>query len=121
MNIFSGSILDYLTLILFAIISIGLSLYLYYKNELPKITKAVLITLRAVSLFLMLMLLLNPFIEYFKSLSEKPPNIVLIDRSFSTGITNNETAISNSIREITKSGDNFKLYTYGSKIGRAHV
>lgn len=116
MNIFSGSILDYLTLILFAIISIGLSLYLYYKNELPKITKAVLITLRAVSLFLMLMLLLNPFIEYFKSLSEKPPNIVLIDRSFSTGITNNETAISNSIREITKSGDDFKLYTYGSRL-----
>ncbi len=116
MNIFSGSILDYLSLILFAVISIGLSLFLYYKNELPKITKAILITLRAVSLFLMLSLLLNPFIEYFKSASEKPPNIILIDKSFSTGIGNNDTAILNSVKDITGGSDDFKLYTFGSRL-----
>ena len=116
MNIFSGSILEYLSLILFAAISIGLSLFLYIKNELPKFTKAILITLRAVSLFLMLSLLLNPFIEYFRSISEKAKNIILVDKSFSTEIGSNDTAILNSVFDITKKGDDFKIYTFGSRL-----
>ncbi|MFA5012778.1 MAG: hypothetical protein WC644_12615 [Ignavibacteria bacterium] len=116
MNIFSGSILEYLSFILFAAISIGLSLFLYNKNELPKFTKAILITLRAISLFLILSLLLNPFIEHFKNVSEEAKNIILIDKSFSSEIVSNDTAILNSVLDITKGGEDFKLYTFGSRI-----
>ena len=116
MNIFSGSILDYLLLILFAIVSLGLSLFLYYNNELPRVTKAVLISLRTVSLFLIFSLLLNPFIEYLKSVSTKPPNIILVDKSLSTKIGQYDSAIMIAVKEIAKGGNDYKIYSFGSNL-----
>jgi hypothetical protein len=116
MNIFSGSILDYLLLTLFVLVSLGLSLFLYYNNKLPKFTKAILISLRTVSLFLILSLLLNPFIEYLKSVSTKPPNIILVDKSLSTKIGQYDSAIVNAVKELSKGGNDFKIYSFGSNI-----
>lgn len=116
MNIFSGSISDYLLLILFAIISVSASIYLYNKSELSKYIKATLITLRAVSLFLILSLLLNPFIEYFKNISEKPPNIILIDESFSMSLEQNDSAKTKVLKELTSGRTDFRIYSFGSNV-----
>lgn len=113
MNIFSGSILNYLSLLLFALIAAGLSYYLYNKANIPKFTKAALITLRTVSLFLILMLLLNPFIDYFKEYILESPNIVLIDRSRSMEITD-KNGLTDKAEKDLRNFNNMVFYNWGS-------
>lgn len=117
MNIFSGSILNYLSLLLFALIAAGLSFYLYNKADLPKFSKAALIALRTASLFLILFLLLNPFVEYIKHSTKKPPNIILADRSESMGITDGKNLTDKAIEKL-KSINDVKIYSWGNGILR---
>ena len=108
--------MDYLFWFGFFILSLGFSLYLYSNSDLTNFKKAILVTLRTVSLFLMLLLILNPFIEYVKHNILKPQNIILIDNSHSSRIENRDSAIKVVISNITKGEKDFLYYTFGSKI-----
>lgn len=112
MNIFSGSILYYLIVLLLLVLSAGTAYFIYRNEELSKFKKAILVFLRTVSLFLILILLLNPFREYLKKSTTKPVNVVLADNSLSEKLENRYT----KIPEVLKNIDADNYFIFGSKL-----
>lgn len=116
MNIFSGSILYYIVSFVFLIISLGLGLLLYRGTEVSKLHKAILVSLRTISLFLILLTLLNPFVEFSNNKSAEPLNIILLDKSKSSGLENRDSAINAIAKKTASENSNFTYYTFGSKL-----
>ena len=116
MNIFSGSILYYVIVIVLLFVSALVSYFIYRKEELENFKKAILVTLRTLSLFLMLFLLLNPFTEYLQKSNTKPINAILIDNSLSIRLEDRYKLIPEAI-SITGQ-DNSKFFFFGSKLLR---
>jgi hypothetical protein len=116
MNIFSGGILYYLTVLVFLIFSVSTAYFIYRNEELSKFKKAILVLLRTVSLFLILILLLTPFTEYIKKTSAKPTNIILIDKSISGTIENRSAKIPEVLKSIETGNQDLQYFLFGSKL-----
>lgn len=116
MNIFSGSILYYAAVTLLIVLSAGISIFIYRKEDLSRFKKAILVSLRTISLFLMLFLLLNPFTEYVKKSVSKPVNVILTDKSISGAIENRSLQIPEVLSRLESSNSETKNFLFGSKL-----
>jgi len=100
MDLLKGSLLNYALILLFAVISFAISLFLYKNSDLKSFKKAVLISLRSVSLFLILLLLLNPFFNLTQSFSSNPSNVILLDKSLSLKIENRDSIVLKEAKDL---------------------
>jgi hypothetical protein len=116
MNIFSGSILYYLIVLVLLALSAGTGYFIYRNEELGKFKKAILVSLRTISLFLILLLLLNPFRENITKSLTKPINAVLIDKSLSSTIENRDTKIPDILKTIISANSETKYFLFASKL-----
>lgn len=120
MKILPTSASDILLTVLFLIISLALTFFYYRKVNLPKNKKAILISLRALSIFLILMLLLNPFIKKAITNISKPVNIILIDNSLSSGINRisdeESDIILKKLNNSSSSDYDLRVFSFGSGI-----
>lgn len=90
-------------LLLFAVISVGLALILYYKNPyniLSDFWKKILIVARSITFFLLFFLLLSPFIEKNKKIIYPPEIITLVDNSKSIKIDPLHSSIESKINDL---------------------
>lgn len=114
MNIFQSGLYGYLLLALLLGISAVVSILYYRKSELSKFKKALLALLRAASLFLIIVLLLNPFIN-FTGISEKSgADIILIDNSRSLTIENRSGELHQAADRVRKFSSNYKIFAFAS-------
>jgi len=116
MNIFSGGILYYGIVSVLLLLSAGTAYYTYRKEEISKFKKAILVSLRTVSLFLILFLLLNPFTEYGKKSPIKPANVLLIDKSLSGTLEDRNEKIKKAILNLESGNSELKYILFGSKL-----
>lgn len=116
MNIFSGSIWYYLIILVLLVSSAGIAYFIYRNEELSDFKRAILVFLRTVSLFLILLLLINPFTEGLKKSSSKPVNAVLIDNSLSNRIENRIETIPNVLKNLVSGNSDIDYYVFGSKL-----
>jgi hypothetical protein len=116
MNIFSGSIWYYLIILVLLVLSAGIAYFVYRNEELSNFKRAILVFLRTVSLFLILLLLINPFTERLKKSSSRPVNAVLIDNSFSGRIDNRIETIPKALENLVSGSSDIDYYVYGSKL-----
>ncbi len=90
-------------LLLFAVISVGLALILYYKNPydiLSDLWKKILLINRSIAFFLLFFLLLSPFIEKNKKIIYPPEIITLVDNSQSISIDPLHTSIEPKVMNL---------------------
>lgn len=113
MNIFSGSILYYVIISVLLLFSAATAYLIYRKEDLENYKKAILVSLRTLSLFLILFLLINPFTEYLKKSVSRPVNAVLIDNSLSTKLENRFTMIPEAVNLL---GTENLHFVFGSKL-----
>ena len=116
MNIFSGSIWYYIIILVLLVLSAGIAYFVYRDEELSDFKRAILVFLRTVSLFLILLLLINPFTEGLKKSSYKPVNAVLIDNSLSNRIENRIETIPNVLKNLVSGNSDIDYYVFGSKL-----
>lgn len=113
MDVFSGSILYYVIILVLLSLSAGIAYFIYRNEELSNFKKAILVSLRTVSLFLILILLTNPFTQYLKTSAARQVNAVLIDNSLSIKLERRNEAIPKAL-QILSSDINY--YIFGSKL-----
>ncbi|MEI7483820.1 MAG: hypothetical protein WCK13_03835 [Ignavibacteriota bacterium] len=118
MNIFSGSILYYLIILVLLLLSAGTAYFIYRNEELSNFKRAILVFLRTVSLFLILILLVNPFTEYYNKSVAKPVNAILIDNSLSSRLEKRNETIPNVLKNLVSGNSDIIFYTFGSKLLR---
>ncbi|MCX6157175.1 MAG: hypothetical protein NTY74_04250 [Ignavibacteriae bacterium] len=118
MNIFSGSILYYLIILVLLLLSAGTAYFIYRNEELSNFKRAILVFLRTVSLFLILILLVNPFTEYYNKSVTKPVNAILIDNSLSSRLEKRNETIPNVLKNLVSGNSDIIFYTFGSKLLR---
>jgi len=105
----------YLFILLATIISIGIAYFQYlYKDNKTK-SKLILFGLRSLSIFLLLLLIINPKIKKTKVETIKPNLVLLVDNSKSIGKLNQKTIVRNlgdKLKSNSKLLNKFKIDTY---------
>ena len=91
-------------IILFLCISVFISLLFYKNKSLSNPLKYFLISLRALWVFLLLVLLANPVIAYISNTTQKPIHLILFDISASN-LINSKSDISKKLFDEIKSSD----------------
>lgn len=91
-------------IILFLCISVFISLLFYKNKSLSNPLKYSLISLRALWVFLLLVLLANPVIAYISNTTQKPIHLILFDISASN-LINSKSDISKKLFDEIKSSD----------------
>lgn len=112
----------FLSVLLAAIVALGLALFQYYFKE-PARNRSTwgLILLRFCSLFILFLLILNPEIKTTSYYSEKSNLVLLIDNSASIGLTEQGDSIKVFLDEIKKDPsitENFEIkeFSFGGKL-----
>jgi hypothetical protein len=109
-------------IIIALLISSAVSWFLYfYKQKEQRSIDFVLFGLRTLSIFLLLLLLINPTIERKEITNEKPILLVLVDNSLSIKHFNKENVVSavvNDFKSNTSLSDKFTLqyYQFGNSL-----
>jgi hypothetical protein len=104
----------YIIIALFVSSAISWFLY-FYKQKEQRSIDFILFGLRAISIFLLLLLLINPTIERKKIINEKPMLSVLVDNSVSIKQLNKEGVVATVVTDIktnTSLSDKFTLQFY---------
>ena len=114
MSIFQSGLYGYLLLALLLGISAVVSILYYRKSELSKFKKAVLVLLRAASLFLIIALLLNPLINFTRVSGKTGVDIILIDNSSSLTIENRFGGLRNAADRVREFSSNHKTFAFAS-------
>lgn len=114
MNILQSGLYGIILIVFLFGVSAAVS-FLYYRNSgLTKFKKAVLALLRAVSLFFIIALLLNPLVNY-PLLSEKPgTDIILIDNSRSLIIQNRFSGLTAAVDRVKELSTNYRTFAFAS-------
>ena len=112
-----------LYIILAGITALSLALFQYlYKSKLKSNLKYVLATLRAISIFGILLLLINPKFESFTYFDEKPTLVVAVDNSESIlYLKQDEKArkVLNALKNNSEINERFDIeaYSFGKSVG----
>jgi len=114
MGIFDNRIVFYAYLLLSLAVSVLISLLLYRNFSGKGFIKAVLASLRSLSLFFILILLTNPFFNFSHSDSTSPKNLILIDNSESITTGNKIEQIRKELPGIIP--ENSVIYEFGSRL-----
>lgn len=114
MNIFQSGLYGYLLFALLLGISAVVSILYYRKSELSKFKKALLVLMRAASLFLIIALLLNPFLNLTNVSEKSGADIILIDNSRSLTIENRFGELHQAAGRIKKFSSNYRTFTFAS-------
>ncbi|MCX6160432.1 MAG: VWA domain-containing protein, partial [Ignavibacteriae bacterium] len=96
----SGNIADYLFIVVLITASVFISFFYYRRTIIKSEYKAVLVSIRIISLFLLLFLLLNPFYSYLFRTDKKPVNVFLVDKSLSLNTGGRINDMKNSIKSV---------------------
>lgn len=111
-----------LYIVIAGVIALGISLFMYgYKSKLSTNLKWILGTLRFLTIFLVLLLLINPkFISETYTI-EKPKLPILVDNSSSIKELNRIEEVSNVVNTLQQNRDlqdkfDISLFTFGSKL-----
>jgi hypothetical protein len=96
----SGNIADYLFIVVLITASVFISFFYYRRTIIKSEFKAVLVSIRIISLFLLLFLLLNPFYSYLFRTDKKPVNVFLVDKSLSLNTGGRINDMKNSIKSV---------------------
>ncbi len=112
------SITDYLIIVLFLIISFGISFLVYRKTQLKKSLKILAGLSRFFAVFLVLVLLLNPLIKILKYENKNSVNLFLFDLSESTELTKSEdySKIYEKLKEINSDENKPRYFAFGNDI-----
>ena len=106
---------DYSILYLLLIIPAAIltAYFLYRRADIPKGRRNLLITLRSLSIFLILFLLLFPVISYFSKEKSTPVNIILIDNSKSLTLEKRDSVLSGTVSELySRTGNDIRFRYY---------
>lgn len=108
---------DYSILYLLIIIPVAIAAayFLYKGKDIPKGRKRLLITLRSISIILILSLLLFPVISFLSNEKITPVNIILIDNSKSITLESRDSVLNETVLELhnkTGSGLNFRYFLF---------
>ncbi|MER3127527.1 hypothetical protein ABQG68_19605, partial [Bacillus pumilus] len=91
--------------------------YLFYrKKDLPLPLKSVLITLRFLSVFLILLLLANPVIAFINSSSISPKHIYLTDVSGSLIINNRIDTLKMLVKDLENNSSKDDFYFFSERL-----
>ena len=116
----STEILIYI--IIAGIIALGLALFQYiYKSKKRSPVYILLCFLRFLTIFSVLLLLINPKFDQITYFDEKPNLVVAIDNSESIAFLNQGDNVSRVVDELKSNTDlnahfNVEYYTFGSKV-----
>ncbi len=94
------NVTDYFFLIILITVSVIISFFYYRKTGVKSEFKAALISIRIMSLFLLLFLMLNPFYSYLFITDKKPVNVFLVDKSLSLNTGGRINDLKNSINSV---------------------
>ena len=114
MEIFDNRTVFYIYLLLSLAVSVFISIVLYRNYSRKGFLKAVLISLRSISLFFILLLLTNPFINFTQSGIVTPKNLILIDNSESITAGGKREQVKKVLSEIYDG--NSSVYEFGSRL-----
>ena len=103
-------------IIIAAITALSLALFQYmYKSKLKSKLKYLLTVIRTISIFSILILLINPKFESFIYFDEKPTLVVAVDNSESISYLKqdiNANQILNALKDNEELNEHFNLHTY---------
>jgi len=127
-NIFSISLnLDWYILFLACLVSIGIA-YFYYRIVVPQIDKSkkiTLIFLRALALFILMILLFEPILTVINKFTDTPFNYVFIDNSESMFYKDSNDVrdlMNKFIDDLNNSGiKNVKFFNFGGDIRETNI
>ncbi|MCU0371996.1 MAG: hypothetical protein MUE56_01975 [Ignavibacteria bacterium] len=114
MEIFDNRTVFYIYLLLSLAVSVYVSIVLYRSYSRKGFVKAVLTTLRSISLFFILLLITNPFFSLTKPDIVTPKNLILIDNSESISADNKREQIRNKLSGMNDG--NSVIYEFGSRL-----
>ncbi len=112
------STLIYIVLAVLVSIAIAFFQYFYKVKRNPKIN-ILLFTLKALSLFLLCLLFINPKVEILEKENIKPVLSVLVDNSISTKFFNEEEKVTSILKEIQENNNiqekfNVEFFSFGN-------
>lgn len=116
----------WIMLILF-LVALALTIFTYKETTPPisKFFKGLLISLRSLSLFLLILILFEPVLDITSNLINKPKVAVLLDNSISMNINTEKYKKSdiykNVISKLDFSGLDYKVYSFGEKVNEIEV
>ncbi|MBN1632970.1 MAG: hypothetical protein JW917_02250 [Ignavibacteria bacterium] len=116
---------DYSILYLLIIIpaAVLIAYLLYRRADIPKGRKKLLITLRSISVFLILFLLLFPVFSFLSEQKSAPVNIFLIDNSKSLTLDGRDSIlneIADKLYSRTGNGIEFRYYLFSNGLIKVH-
>ncbi|PJA98299.1 MAG: hypothetical protein CO128_08050 [Ignavibacteriales bacterium CG_4_9_14_3_um_filter_30_11] len=110
---FSGNIF----LFVLGFLTAALFTFYIYRYTIPNISKSYkifLITIRSITLLLLLILIFEPILTYTNKLFITPSNLIFVDNSKSISVNKDKDEINSLINNFDKKSD-YKLFTFGSK------
>jgi len=114
MGIFDNRIVFYAYLLLSLAVSVLISFVLYRNFSGKGFIKALLTSLRSLSLFFILLLLTNSFFNFSRTDSVSPKNLILIDNSESILSGNKTEQIRKELTDINP--ENSVIYEFGNRL-----
>ena len=99
MNFIFNTEYSILFVIILLALSVLISYYTYRNSKINNPVKFILRLLRFLSIFLILFLLISPFIKTLKVFNQKPLNLILIDNSASLNIEERKNSLLNYLKE----------------------
>ena len=105
-------------LALLLIVSVAVSYYFYSDSFISKIKKYILISLKALGLFLLISLFIEPAIALMIKKDFEKLNVILIDDSRSSSLNSKTGEVKRIIAENNLNSPNYKIYTYSNTLSR---
>lgn len=105
-----------LFLVLFVIIAAAVSWYFYRNTALSNTKKYILIALKAIAVFILLALFIEPVLSYLTGMNEQGRDIVLIDVSRSSTIENRSGEIENILKETGIAAEDGNVFGFSGDI-----
>ena len=112
-----------LFIIIAGITALALALFQYiYKSKLKSNLRYYLTALRTISIFALLLLLINPKFESFTYFDEKPTLVIAVDNSESISYLNQDENSDRIIRDLQANSElnarfNIQTYSFGKSVG----
>jgi hypothetical protein len=114
MNIFHTELYGILLYVLFIVAALAVSFLFYRNTNVSGFRKAVLTGLRSVSLFFILLLLINPFVNLPGVSNLDNTDIILLDNSASLSLENRYENFRTAVSDVKKLSGNVKIYSFGN-------
>ncbi|MDD5362559.1 MAG: hypothetical protein PHN88_10540 [Ignavibacteria bacterium] len=114
MNIFHTELYGIFIYIIFIVAALTVSFLFYRNTNVYGFKKAVLTGLRSVSLFFILLLLINPFVNLSGVSNLENTDVILLDNSASLSLENRFENFRTAINEVKKLSGNVRIYSFGN-------